>query len=187
MSAKFSMRTDSTIPDPADGPLYNSTICNWCLDQFVKDDGAIPVQVIDTNVRTDIKWFRRLSQTNENAIAKIRGYIERGETEKVNFSDLSAKFGRAKFFSEEFFPFALYYLGLLTFRDEETLAIPNLAIRNMFVDCYDELMAFSNYSEAMKNFVTACAELRKGRGASTSRPRRSRGRTSGPALSSSST
>ena len=154
----------SFIPNPEDGPLYNSTICNWYLDQFVKDGGAIPIQVIDTNVRTDIKWFRRLAQTNENAVAKIRGYIERGETETVSFSDLSAKFGRAKFFSAEFFPFALYYLGLLTFRDARTLAVPNLTIRNMFVDYYDELMAFGNYSEAMRNFVTACSALVAGTG-----------------------
>ena len=154
----------SFIPHPAGGPLYNSTICNWYLDQFVKNDGEIPIQVIDTNVRTDIKWFRRLAQTNENALAKIQGYIQRGATEIVSFSDLSAKFGRAKFFSKEFFPFALYYLGLLTFRDDETLAIPNLTIRNMFVDYYDELMAFDNYNEAMEHFVPACAALRKGQG-----------------------
>ena len=154
----------SFLPHPAGGPLYNSTICNWYLDQFVKDGGEIPVQVIDTNVRTDIKWFRRLAQTNKNALAKIQGYIQRGEAETASFSDLSAKFGRAKFFSEEFFPFALYYLGLLTFRDDETLAVPNLTIRNMFVDYYDELMAFDNYSEAQRHFVPACAALRKGQG-----------------------
>ena len=154
----------SFIPHPAGGPLYNSTICNWYLDQFVKNDGEIPVQVIDTNVRTDVKWFRRLAQTNRNALAKIQGYVQRGETETASFSDLSAKFGRAKFFSEEFFPFALYYLGLLTFRDDETLAVPNLTIRNMFVDYYDELMAFDNYSEAQRHFVPACAALRKGQG-----------------------
>ena len=152
------------VPGQKCGPLYNSTICNWYLDRIVKNGGEITPLVIDTNVRTDVRWFRRLAQTNENAVAKIRGYIERGEAETVSFSDLSAKFGRAKFFSEEFFPFALYYLGLLTFRDEETLAIPNLTIRNMFVDYYDELMAFTNYSEAMRNFVPACAALMKGEG-----------------------
>ena len=154
----------SFVPDPADGPLYNATICNWYLDRFVKNDGAIPVQVIDTNVRTDVNWFRRLAQTNENALAKIRGYVERGETETALFSDLSAKFGRVKFFSAEFFPFALYYLGLMTFRDAETLGVPNLTIRNMFVDYYDELMAFDNYDEARQHFVPACAALRKGQG-----------------------
>ena len=154
----------SFVPDPPEGSLYNATICNWYLDQFVKNRGAIPVQVIDTNVRTDINWFRRLAQTNENALAKIRGYIERGATEMALFSDLSAKFGRVKFFSAAFFPFALYYLGLLTFRDAETLAIPNLTIRNMFVDYYDELMAFDNYDEARQHFVPACAALRKGKG-----------------------
>ena len=152
------------VPRQKEGLLYNSTICNWYLDRLVKNDGEIPWLVIDTNVRTDVRWFRRLAQTNENALAKVRGYIERGEAETVSFSDLSAKFGRAKFFSKEFYPFALYYLGLLTFRDQRTLTIPNLTIRNMFVDYYDELMAFGNYSEAMAHFVTACSALVKGTG-----------------------
>ena len=152
------------VPRQKDGPLYNSTICNWYLDRLVKNDGEIPWLVIDTNVRTDVRWFRRLAQTKENALAKVCGYIERGEAETVSFSDLSAKFGRAKFFSKEFYPFALYYLGLLTFRDQRTLAIPNLTIRNMFVDYYDELMAFRNYSEAMSHFVTACSSLVDGSG-----------------------
>ena len=152
------------VPRQKDGLLYNSTICNWYLDRLVKNDGEIPWLVIDTNVRTDVRWFRRLAQTNENALAKVRGYIERGEAETVSFSDLSAKFGRTKFFSKEFYPFALYYLGLLTFRDQRTLAIPNLTIRNMFVDYYDELMAFRNYSEAMAHFVTACSSLVDGSG-----------------------
>ena len=50
----------------------------------------------------------------------------RGEGEDVVMSALSAKFGRAKFFSEDFYPYALYYLGLLTYEDEMTLNIPNL-------------------------------------------------------------
>ena len=154
----------SFVPNQACGPLYNATICNWYLDRIVKNGGEITPQVIDTNVRTDVKWFRRLAQTNENALAKIQGYVQRGEAETVSFSDLSAKFGRAKFFSEEFFPFALYYLGLLTFRDFRTLAIPNLTIRNMFVDYYDELMAFRNYSEAQRHFIPACSALVKGTG-----------------------
>ena len=38
----------------------------------------------------------------------------------VNESDLFAKFGRARFFSEEFYPYALYYLGR-TEPDAETV------------------------------------------------------------------
>ena len=139
---------------PGSEPLYNSTICNWYLRCLVIERKQTP-DVIDANVRTDIGWFRRLAQTETRALEKLRGYIERGEGEGVVRSALSSKFGRAKFFSEEFFPYALYYLGLLTFEDEVTLNMPNLTIRNMFVDYYDELSEVSNVDEARRAFGQA--------------------------------
>ena len=141
------------VPDAE--PLYNSTICNWYLFNFVSHKGKQHPFVIDANVRTDIGWFRRLAQTNSRALERLRAYIERGEGEIVSQSALSAKFGRAKFFSEEFFPYALYYLGLLTFEDDMTFNIPNLTIKNMFVDYYDELSEFTNVDEARRAFGSA--------------------------------
>ena len=148
---------------PGAEPLFNSTICNWYLQQLVAEL-RIPRIVIDANVRTDVGWFRRLAQTEARAIEKLRAYIERGEGEMANVSDLSAKFGRAKFFSESFFPYALYYLGLLTFEDEMTLNIPNLTIKNMFVDYYDELSEVPNADEARRAFGQAARALLKADG-----------------------
>ena len=145
------------LPDAE--PLYNSTICNWYLFNFVSCKGKQPADVIDSNVRTDIGWFRRFAQTPQNALSKVRGYVERGEGEDVVRTALSSKFGRAKFFSDDFFPYALYYLGLMTFEDEMTLNIPNLTIRNMFVDYYDELSEFANVDEARRAFVRAAKAL----------------------------
>ena len=144
---------------PGAEPLYNSTICNWYLFNFVSNKGRQPSFVIDANVRTDIGWFRRLAQTNANALEKVRAYVERGEGERADSGGLSAKFGRAKFFSEEFFPYALYYLGLLTFRSPFRLDIPNLTIKNMFVDYYDELSEVTNVDEARRAFGDAVESL----------------------------
>ena len=91
---------------PGAEPLYNSTICNWYLFNLRSNGGKQPMLIIDSNVRTDIGWFRRLAQTPQNALAKVRQYVERGEGEDVVRTALSSKFGRAKFFSEEFFPYA---------------------------------------------------------------------------------
>ena len=143
---------------PGVEPLYNSTICNWYLRCLVVERKQ-PSFIIDANVRTDIGWFRRLAQTNANALEKVRAYVERGEGESVNKSMLSAKFGRAKFFSEEFFPYALYYLGLLTFENLFKLNIPNLTVKNMFVDYYDELSEFTNVDAARRAFVGAAEAL----------------------------
>ena len=144
------------LPDAE--PLYNSTICNWYLRGLVIGRNQ-PKFVIDANVRTDIGWFRRLAQTPQNALARLRAYIERGEGERADSGALSAKFGRAKFFTEEFFPYALYYLGILTFENPFRLNIPNLTIKNMFVDYYDELSEFTNVSEARNAFGDAAEAL----------------------------
>jgi hypothetical protein len=143
---------------PGAAHLFNSTICNWYLQQLVAER-RIPVIVIDANVRTDIGWFRRLAQTPARALGKLRAYVERGEGERADIGALSAKFGRAKFFSEEFFPYALYYLGLLTFRNPFRLDIPNLTIKNMFVDYYDELSEVTNVDEARTAFGDAVEAL----------------------------
>ena len=144
---------------PGAEPLYNATICNWYLFNLVGNGGAQPDLVIDANVRTDVGWIRRLAGGGANALARVRAYVERGEGEAASRSGLAAKFGRAKFFSEEFFPYALYYLGLLTFEDAFTLGIPNLTIRNMFVDYYDELSEFRNEDEARRHFGGAAEDL----------------------------
>ena len=143
---------------PGTENLYNSTICNWYLRCLVSERKQ-PWFIIDANVRTDIGWFRRLARTTPNALEKLRAYIERGDGERVSVSELSAKFGRAKFFTEEFFPYAMYYLGLLTFENSFRLNIPNLTIRNMFVDYYDELSEFKNVDEARRAFSLASESL----------------------------
>ena len=143
---------------PGTENLYNSTICNWYLRCLVSERKQ-PWFIIDANVRTDIGWFRRLARTTPNALEKLRAYIERGDGERVSVSELSAKFGRAKFFTEEFFPYAMYYLGLLTFENSFRLNIPNLTIRNMFVDYYDELSEFKNVDEARRAFSLAAESL----------------------------
>ena len=148
---------------PGAEPLYNATICNWYLRCLVVERKQ-PSFIIDANVRTDVGWFRRLARTTPNALEKLRAYVERGEGERASLSALSAKFGRAKFFSEEFFPYALYYLGLLTFENPFRLDIPNLTIKNMFVDYYDELSEFMNVDEARRAFGTAAESLALGDG-----------------------
>ena len=144
-------------------PLYNATICNWYL-RCLLVERKIPRTVIDANVRTDIGWFRRLTRTPANALSKVRAYVEQGTGERADIGSLSAKFGRAKFFSEDFFPYALYYLGLLTFENIFRLNIPNLTIKNMFVDYYDELSEFQNVAEARTAFSIAAEALALGGG-----------------------
>ena len=144
---------------PGAEPLYNSTITNWYLRCLVVNKGKIPENAIDSNVRTDVAWIRLLAGGSTEALASVRKYVERGEGESAERSGLAAKFGRVKFFSEDFFPYALYYLGILTFESPFRLGIPNLTIRNMLVDYYDELGKFKNGLEARNCFVGAAESL----------------------------
>ena len=144
---------------PGSKALYNSTICNWYLFNLISNNGVQPDLVIDANVRTDVGWIRLLAGGASEARERIRGYIERGEGERVSLNDLSTEFGRSKFFTEEFFPYALYYLGLLTFASPMRLGIPNLTVKNMFVGYYDELGEFKNGREARNRFMDAAEEL----------------------------
>ena len=144
---------------PGAEPLYNSTICNWYLRCLVVNGGKIPEDAIDVNVRTDVAWIRLLAGGAANALSFVRKQVERGEGELSSRSGLASKFGRAKFFTKEFFPYALYYLGLLTFKTPMRLGIPNLTIENMFVDYYDELSEFKNGDEAHEHFAGAAESL----------------------------
>ena len=48
------------LPD-ADETLYNSTICNFYLNDLVINDGMLPTETIDHNLRVDLNWLRRLA------------------------------------------------------------------------------------------------------------------------------
>lgn len=143
---------------PGAEPLYNSTICNWYLQCLVADR-EMPRTLIDANVRTDVGWIRRLAGSTANALERVRAYVEREEGEDASDGDLSAKFGRARFFSADFFPYALYYLGLMTFTGMNRLGIPNLTIRDMFVDYYYELSQISDGGAARRHFIGAVNAL----------------------------
>ncbi len=149
---------------PESEPLYNATICNWYVFNLVSNGGRPPTYVIDANLRTDVGWVRRLGGSNDRVRDRVRAYVERGEGEDADSGGLSAKFGRVKFFSKEFFPYALYYLGLLTFENRFRMQIPNLMVRNMFVDYYDELTQVSNGAEASRHFLAAAESLALGDG-----------------------
>ena len=55
---------------PGAEPLYNSTTCNWYLFNLVSNGGMPSPLVIDTNVRTDVGWFRRLAGSAANALKR---------------------------------------------------------------------------------------------------------------------
>jgi hypothetical protein len=118
--------------------LYNSTICNFYLNRLLIDDGRIPTETIDHNLRTDINWLRRLCGSDKDTRELVETLMFDGAL-PVDTAMLSSKFNMQRFVEKPFFPLSLYYLGMLTFRDDFSLEFPNLTVKKIFTEYFNEL------------------------------------------------
>jgi hypothetical protein len=123
---------------PGAEPLYNSTIANFYLNKLVINKGKIPTERIDHNLRVDINWLRRLTGSEEETKALLEQLIFEG-TLPVDMTMLQSKFNMRQFFQKPFFPLSLYYLGMLTFLDDYTLTFPNLTMKAIFTEYFNEV------------------------------------------------
>jgi len=125
------------LPD-AKETLYNSTICNFYLNRLLIDGGRIPTETIDHNLRTDVNWLRRLCGSDKDTRELVETLMFDGAL-PVEMGMLGSKFNMRQFFEKPFFPLSLYYLGMLTFRDRFHLEFPNLTVKKIFVEYFNEL------------------------------------------------
>jgi hypothetical protein len=125
------------LPD-AKETLYNSTICNFYLNRLLIDEGRIPTETIDNNLRTDINWLRRLCGTDKATRELVETLMFDGAL-PVDTAMLSSTFNMQRFVEKPFFPLSLYYLGMLTFRDRFNLEFPNLTVQKIFTEYFNEL------------------------------------------------
>jgi len=135
--------------------LYNSTICNFYLNDLVINDGRIPTETIDHNLRTDINWLRRLCGGDKDARELVETLMFDGSL-PVEVGMLGSKFNMRQFFEKPFFPICLYYLGMLTFRDDFNLVFPNLTVKKIFTEYFNELahmLATPAYSNIFSRFL----------------------------------
>jgi len=125
------------LPDAAN-PLYNSTICNYYLNELVINDGIPPTETIDYNLQLDLNWLRRLAGSD----AETRKLLETLLFENalpVDMAMLTSVFDSRQFLAPRFMPMSLYYLGLLTFQDDFTLVFPNLTVKTLFTRFFNEM------------------------------------------------
>ncbi len=141
--------------NPQGEALYNSTILMYFLDYFTIHK-EMPEYLTDLNLRTDLSWVRRLTSaqagdteafvtqlTSENRIAYDKNF-------------LISKFNTTQFFQPSFYPISFFYLGMLTQQDNFFLRLPNLNIRQIFIEYFNELYQIdvsTRYSELMQAFV----------------------------------
>jgi len=116
----------------------------------------IPSRLMDANLKTDLSWVRRLTASNPEL---TREFVEQLTfTGQIDYDEkrLIEKFNVNQFFDREFFPISFFYLGLLTRHDYFQLRLPNLTIREIFVEYFNEIHQIKrsdNYTPIMQQFL----------------------------------
>ncbi|MCP4216296.1 MAG: AAA family ATPase, partial [bacterium] len=143
------------IIDPKGEGLFNSTILMYFLRKFIKYK-EIPEYLIDVNLKTDISWVRRLTASNpENTKELVNQLLIKNEL-SYNKIALSEKFSMSQFFDKDFYPISFYYLGMLTKWYEQYMCLPNLNMRSIFVDYFNDIYKIdvsTKYAELMAGFI----------------------------------
>lgn len=119
-------------------PIFNSTILTYFLNNLTLNNGAIPDELIDENLRTDISWIRRLTLGEERAKEMLHQLVYEGNLSYTR-EMLKSKFSRQQFFQKEFYPVSLFYLGMCTLENNFRMVLPNNTIRTIFIDYYNIL------------------------------------------------
>jgi len=135
--------------------LYNSTICNFYLNDLVIGEGRIPRETIDNNLRTDINWLRRLCGSDKDTRELVETLMLDGSL-PVDTAMLSSTFNMKRFVEKPFFPLSLYYLGMVTFRDDFSLEFPNLTVKKIFTEYFNELEHIEvsmGYTDMFRRFL----------------------------------
>jgi Predicted AAA-ATPase/PD-(D/E)XK nuclease superfamily len=139
--------------------LYNSTMLMYFLNEFTRHR-KIPDFLADMNLRTDLSWVQRLTGAiNVWDTANTNTFLEQLTTQnRINYDRtfLTTKFNTRQFFEPSFFPISFFYLGMLTLEDRFYLRLPNLNMRQIFVEYFNELNRIdvsTRYGEMMQRFV----------------------------------
>jgi hypothetical protein len=156
--------TDALIKSNYDGyhfvnphgeAVYNSTILIYFLKYFTRY-GTYPEYLTDMNLKTDLMWVRRITGSNPD---NTKGFVDRlllyGNIE-FDRTFLISKFNMSQFFEKGFYPISFFYLGMLTRESRFMMRLPNLNMRTIFVEYFNELHRIdvsTGYADMMQRFV----------------------------------
>ncbi len=132
-------------------PLYNSTIVTYFLEEFAKTK-EIPQFFIDPNLKTDVSWIRRLTVKESNTKEMLEKIIFDGCL-PYNQDILTNSFDANTFFTKDFYPCSLFYLGMLTIDDKENMVIPNQTMQSIFTVYYNEVEQYHINQEYNDIFI----------------------------------
>ncbi|MDM8552683.1 AAA family ATPase [Desulfobacterales bacterium HSG2] len=136
--------------------LYNSTILMYFLSLF-SDLGTIPMHLTDLNLKTDISWIRRLTASDSRFTEEFVDQLTLHNRIRYDEVLLTEKFNMSQFFERGFFSVSFFYLGMLTRKDDFFLRLPNLNMRKIFVEYFNEIHRIdvsTRHTEIMQRFVS---------------------------------
>jgi len=135
--------------------VFNPTLLAYFLDQFCRHR-KFPEFLTDLNLRTDISWVQRITNAYPGSTEEFVESLVTLNTIKYDRNFLITKFDMKQFFDKGFFPISFYYLGMLTIQDRFTMKLPNLNMRQIFVEYFNELHQIdvsTRFAEIMESFV----------------------------------
>jgi hypothetical protein len=135
--------------------IYNSTILMFFLEKFCRHK-TIPEYLTDMNLKTDLSWVRRLTASNPQKTEAFVNQLTLHNTIIHNDNLLLEKFSLHQFFEESYFPISFFYLGMLTRHDHFSLRLPNLNMKTIFLEYFNEIYHIdmsTRYAEMMQNFI----------------------------------
>ncbi len=140
---------------PEGKPLYNPTLLMYFLKHLCRYK-TIPKRLTDMNLKTELSWVRRLTASNPQNTEEFVDQLTLHNSISYDEVFLVEKFNMFQFFEKGFFPVSFFYLGMLTLRDDFYLKLPNLNMRQIFVEYFNEIHHIdvsSRYTEVMQRFV----------------------------------
>jgi hypothetical protein len=135
--------------------VFNPTLLAYFLDYFCRHR-KFPKFLTDLNLRTDLPWVQRITSSYPGSTEAFVDNLVTHNIIRYDSNYLSSKFDMRQFFDEGFFPISFYYLGMLTLQDDFYLKLPNLNMRQIFVEYFNELHHIdvsTRYTEIMQAFV----------------------------------
>ena len=141
--------------DPEGEALYNSTILMYFLHHFTRHK-KIPRHLTDANLKTDMSWVRLLTGSAPRYAGEFVDQLTIHNVIRYDDMLLTEKFDMSQFFRQGYFPVSFFYLGMLTRQDDFCLKLPNLNMRKIFVEYFNEIHQIdvsTKYAEMMQNFV----------------------------------
>ncbi len=135
--------------------LYNATILTYFLKSFAIDHGEYPADMIDPNVKTDVGWIERLGGGSAAALELTQTLLNDGGL-PFDVRALSDRFNMDRFLDKSHYPVSLFFLGMLTVKDRNTLAFPNQTVAEIFANYHNALARItvsSGYNAMFSEFL----------------------------------